>query len=136
MATFSRGNVTIASPDTAVNPVISPNWLTDPRDQDLAIAAFRRGRALFSTDSIKPVVLSEAYPGANLTSDADILKVVKESINSVYNAVGTCKMGKANDEFAVVDSMGRVFGVQNLRLVDASAFPFLPPGQPIATVCK
>ena len=136
VATFSRGNVTIASPDTAVHPVISPNWLSDPRDQDLAIAAFRRGQALFSTDAIKPVVLSEAYPATNVTSDADILKVVKASADSVYNAAGTCKMGKASDEMAVVDNVGRVFGVHQLRLVDASAFPFLPPGQPSATVCK
>ena len=43
-------------------------------------------------------------------------------------------MGKADDPMAVVDTKARVFGVQNLRVVDASAFPFLPPGHPQATV--
>ena len=45
-------------------------------------------------------------------------------------------MGKANDSMAVVDTKGRVFGVQSLRVVDASIFPLLPPGHPQATVCK
>jgi len=46
----------------------------------------------------------------------------------------TNKMGRANDSMAVVDSKARVFGVKNLRVVDASAMPFLPPGQPQATL--
>ena len=45
-------------------------------------------------------------------------------------------MGRANDTTAVVDSHARVRGVSNLRVVDASAFPILPPGQPQAVVCK
>lgn len=136
VATFSRGNVSIKSPDTAIDPVISPNWLTDPRDQDVAIAAFRRGRDLFSTNAIRPIVNSEAYPGTNVTTNEEILEIIKASANSVYNAAGTCKMGKPDDLMAVVSSTCKVFGVENLRLVDASAFPFLPPGQPSATVCK
>ena len=45
-------------------------------------------------------------------------------------------MGTANDSTAVVDSKGRVFGVEALRVVDASIFPVLPPGQIQTTVCK
>jgi choline dehydrogenase-like flavoprotein len=45
-------------------------------------------------------------------------------------------MGRINDAAAVVDSKGKVIGVQRLRVVDASAFPLLPPGHPVATVCK
>jgi choline dehydrogenase len=45
-------------------------------------------------------------------------------------------MGKASDKNAVVDSNANVIGVNALRVVDASAFPFLPPGHPMATVCK
>jgi hypothetical protein len=45
-------------------------------------------------------------------------------------------MGKASDKNAVVDSNANVIGVNGLRVVDASAFPFLPPGHPMATVCK
>ena len=136
VATFSRGNVTINSKDTARNPIISPNWLSDPRDQDIAIAAFRRGRQLFSTNAIRPIVKAEAFPGINVTTDSQILDTIKASANSVYNAAGTNQMGKVDDPMAVVDSKGRIIGVNGLRVVDASIFPFLPPGQPSATVCK
>lgn len=135
VATFSRGNVTVASSDVSDNPVISPNWLLDPRDKDVAIAAFRRGRELFNTDALSPIVVDEVYPGAQYTSDEQILDIVCQSANSVYNAAGTNKMGVVGDIMAVVDSQGRVIGVDNLRVVDASIFPFLPPGQPSATVC-
>jgi choline dehydrogenase len=43
-------------------------------------------------------------------------------------------MGKKDDPMAVLDSHARVYGVQNLRVVDASSFPFLPPGHPQALV--
>ena len=136
VATFSRGNVTINSTDTSINPIVNPNWLSDPRDQDIAVAAFRRGRQLFSTNAIRPIVQSEAFPGSNVTTDSQILDIVKASANSVYNAAGTNQMGKPEDPMAVVDSQGRVIGVSGLRVVDASIFPFLPPGQPSATVCE
>lgn len=45
-------------------------------------------------------------------------------------------MGKADDPMAVIDSHARVYGVEGLRVVDASSFPFLPPGHPQATICK
>ncbi|KAL8753031.1 MAG: hypothetical protein Q9184_005545 [Pyrenodesmia sp. 2 TL-2023] len=136
VATFSRGNVTINSTDTAANPVINPNWLSDPRDQDIAIAAFRRGRQLFSAKTLKRIVKAEAFPGTNVTTDAQILDMIRQTTNSVYNAAGTNAMGRPDSPMAVVDSKGRVIGVKGLRVVDASIFPFLPPGQPAATVCK
>ena len=45
-------------------------------------------------------------------------------------------MGRRSDPMAVVDSKARVIGVQGLRVVDASAFPLLPPGHPQATICR
>jgi choline dehydrogenase len=45
------------------------------------------------------------------------------------------RMGSSDDKFAVVDSRARVYGVTGLRVVDASAFPFIPPGYPMSTVC-
>jgi choline dehydrogenase len=59
---------------------------------------------------------------------------MRESAFTLYHASASCKMGRQNDTMAVVDSQARVYGVHNLRVVDASAFPFLPPGHPQATV--
>ena len=45
-------------------------------------------------------------------------------------------MGMTNDTMAVLDSKARVFGVQGLRVADASAFPVLPSGHPLSIMCK
>ncbi|TAQ89247.1 hypothetical protein B7494_g2458 [Chlorociboria aeruginascens] len=135
VAPFSRGNVTIASNDTAVNPIVNPNWFSDPRDQEVAIAGYKRARDFFTTKYMQGVVIGqEAFPGANLTTDSDILEVLKTSLSSIFHAAGTNKMGVASDPLAVVDSKARVFGVSGLRVVDASIFPILPPGHPQGTV--
>ena len=135
VAPFSRGNITIVSNDTVVNPIVNPNWYSDPRDQEVAIAGFKRARAAFNTDAARPVLIGEeAFPGATVTSDAQILDAIMRSGQTVWHAAGTNKMGRAGDPMAVVDSKARVFGVKGLRVVDASAFPFLVPGHPQGTV--
>ena len=53
---------------------------------------------------------------------------IKENVESAYHPCGTCKMGKANDPLAVVDSECRVLGVGNLRVVDSSIFPTITNG--------
>ncbi len=134
-APFSRGNVTIVSTDTSVNPVVSPNWLEDPRDREVLIAAFRRARDVWATRSMQDVVIGpEAFPGTNVTSNSDILSAIQRSAQTIWHASATNKMGRKDDPMAVVDSHARVIGVQGLRVVDASAFPFLPPGQPMSMV--
>ena len=138
VAPFSRGNVTIASNDTLVNPVVNPNFLLDVRDQEVAVAAFKRARQIFATAPLKSIVNRgvEFSPGANITSDADIFQVIMETASTISHAAGTCAMGMNNDTSAVIDSHARVIGVQGLRVVDASSFPFLPPGHPQGTVCE
>ena len=56
-------------------------------------------------------------------------------MSTVYHAAATCAMGRRTDRDAVVDASARVIGVKGLRVVDAGAFPFLPPGHPMGTVC-
>lgn len=134
---FSRGNVTIRSSDTSVNPIVSPNWLVDPRDQEVAVAVFKQARAVFTNNATKGIVIGEeAFPGLNVSSDAQILSLIQQSATASYHASATCAMGMANNSMAVLDSKARVFGVQGLRVVDASAFPVLPPGHPSSTICK
>ena len=48
-ASISRGNVTIQSADMKDHPIFNPNWLTDPVDQEIVVAAFKRARAIFQT---------------------------------------------------------------------------------------
>ncbi len=78
--------------------------------------------------------LQEAIPGPEVQSGAEILAYIKESLATIHHAAATCKMGRPGDPEAVVDSRGRVLGVQQLRIVDASAFNLLPPGHSQSTV--
>ncbi|KAL9050774.1 MAG: hypothetical protein Q9162_006425 [Coniocarpon cinnabarinum] len=137
VAPFSRGNVTISSNDTTINPVVNPNWLADARDQEVAVASYKYARQIYTSSTMKPVLLgSEVYPGTNVSTDLQILNEIKRVALQVYHAAGTNRMGLRNDTEAVVDSNAKVIGVNGLRVVDASAFPLLPPGHPQSTVCE
>jgi choline dehydrogenase len=108
--------------------------LTDKRDQELAIGAIKRSREILAHPSLSSVLIgSEILPG-NITTDAQLLKYVQSSAVTISHASCTCKMGRQSDKMAVVDARGRVFGVDKLRVVDASAMPFLPPGHPMSTI--
>ena len=136
VAPLSRGNVTISSAEMADPPVLSPNWLEDPTDQEIAVQSFKRSRQIWNVLTKDGITVgsSEYLPGLNVTTDRDILTYIQKSLMTIYHAAATCKMGTLNDTMAVVDSRARVYGVQNLRVVDASAFPFLPPGHPQSTI--
>ena len=132
----SRGNVTLVSADAAVHPSINPNFLVDRSDVEVAVAGFKRMREFWQSDAIAPLLVSdEAFPGSEVQTDAQIEDVLRKSFQTIYHASCTCAMGLANDSMAVVDSQSRVIGVQRLRVVDASAFPFLTPGHPQSVVC-
>ena len=135
IAPSSRGNVTIESASMNDPPLINPNWLTDPADIELAVAAFKRQREMWNVLSRYNLTIgSEAYPSPLVQTDAQILAAIRAMVTPIWHAAATCKMGKKTDPFAVIDSDARVYGVQGLRVVDASSFPFLPPGHPQATV--
>ena len=137
VAPLSRGNVTINSTDTADNPVITSGLISDPRDQDVAVQAFKRIRKIVNTTAVQSVVTGpEEFPGLNVTSDDDILQAIRYGVSPIWHASSTNKMGVAGDQMAVVDSEAKVFGVQALRVVDVSAFPFLPPQHPSSLVCR
>ena len=53
---------------------------------------------------------------------------VRQNVESAYHPAGSCKMGKEDDPLAVVDKNCKVYGIGNLRVVDASVFPTLPNG--------
>lgn len=133
----SRGSVNITSADTAVHPAINPNFLVDPVDVEVTLAGFKRARQFWNTKAMAPFKIgNEYFPGNGTQSDAEIEAFIREGYNTIFHGSCTCAMGSRNDSNAVVDSEARVIGVQGLRVVDAAAFPFLPPGHPQSTVCR
>ncbi|KPM38130.1 Versicolorin B synthase [Neonectria ditissima] len=126
VGTISRGNMTIASASNLDAPVINPNWLLADTDKEVALYALRRARELWT--HIPSRIGVEFYPGANITSDEHLLDLTYDNLDPTHHGTASCSMGKADDPLAVVDSKGRVFGVQNLRIIDSSTMPLTPPG--------
>lgn len=137
---FSRGNVTIASASVDDPPKIHLNWLSDPADVEVAVAAVKRLRTAWSSPFANTPGFktgSEATPGDAIQTDDEILEYIRAHTNQIWHPVSTAAMGREEDVAsgkAVVDSRGRVFGVQGLRVADASAFPFALPGHPQSAV--
>ncbi|KAF7113794.1 hypothetical protein CNMCM5793_004849 [Aspergillus hiratsukae] len=137
VAPTSRGSVTIASGNISEPPLINPNWLATETDQKMAVAIFKRVREAFQSPAMAPVVIGEEYfPGPGVQTDEEILDFIRDNVMTIFHPACTCKMGVESDPMAVVDNQGRVFGTDGLRVIDASAFPILPPGHPQATVCS
>jgi len=137
-APLSRGSVSIKSNSNIDPPVVDIGYLNDERDIELLTIAFKRGRQSWTTDAIKPALIGREYwPGYDLVPDNDDVAIrnhVIQQVMPIWEATATCAMGKEDDRQAVVTSKGKVIGVNNLRIVDASALPFSPPGHPASIV--
>lgn len=91
VAPISTGNLTIKSNSMADSPLISPNWLLEKTDQEMAVQSYKRLRQFWKGfESI--ITGAEAAPGANVTSDADILKYLQNTgVGLVHHATSTCE---------------------------------------------
>jgi choline dehydrogenase len=74
----------------------------------------------------------EEHPGPHVQGDA-VKQAIKDSAFS-HHATGTCAIGGDNDPFACLDSKFRVWGVDGLRVVDASVFPQVPGAYPVLPI--
>jgi choline dehydrogenase len=125
-STTSKGNITLASADNTVPPKLHIGWLEEPVDQELAVMALKRAREIASGI---PSFGEEVSPGANVTTDADILNWIQtRGLTAIHHGAATCAMGRNASSGAVVDSKARVFGVDGLRVIDTSSLPFTAPG--------
>ncbi|KAF2115305.1 GMC oxidoreductase-domain-containing protein [Lophiotrema nucula] len=75
----------------------------------------------------------QVAPGSNVTSEADIDAFIRGSATTLYHPAGSCKMG-AREDGGVVDGELKVYGVDRLRIVDASVIPMLPASHTMTTV--
>ncbi|HLY78476.1 MAG TPA: GMC family oxidoreductase N-terminal domain-containing protein [Caulobacteraceae bacterium] len=122
----SRGTIRIKSPDGSVYPAIVPNYLSDPLDQEVAVASLRWARKIAAQPAIAKWIDHEMMPGPEATTDEQLLGFAQMAGSTIYHPVGTCQMGHGPQ--AVVDPQLRVHGVEGLRVVDASVMPRLVSG--------
>ncbi|PSN69026.1 alcohol oxidase [Corynespora cassiicola Philippines] len=133
--TFSSGNVTISTASVFDPPIIDLGWFSDSADIDVLVAGVKRMRQAWASDPAQTISAGpEVLPGADVDTDEEIIEFIRANTMHLFHPSSTCTMGKKGDAYAVVDSNARVFGVEGLRVVDASIFPFSIPGHPQATV--
>jgi choline dehydrogenase-like flavoprotein len=122
----SRGTVELDSADPFVAPRIDPNFFGDPADLETMVAGFKTTRRLLETPALRALQKKDMFT-AGVHTDDDIRERLRARVDTVYHPVGTCKMG-VNDPLAVVDPRLKVYGLEGLRVVDASVMPTLIGG--------
>lgn len=122
----STGSVLIRSADPREMPSIAPNYGGLETDRRKMVDLVRYARRFMSQAPISDLVSEETRPGLECDSDEAILAAYDQLGTGAYHAGGTCQMGKEED--SVVDPRLRVRGVEELRVIDTSIFPFIPAG--------
>jgi choline dehydrogenase-like flavoprotein len=125
----SRGTVAIVSPDFRSKPMIRPNYLSTAKDRRVAADAIRVTRRLMRQDALARLKPEEYMPGPQVLDETDDLARAAGDIGTtIFHPVGTAKMGLIDDAMAVVDARLRVFGLEGLRVIDASVMPNITSG--------
>lgn len=122
----SRGEIRINGSSTNSEPIIEPNYFSDPDDMKTMIRALKQQISFVDTDSYRknfvklirlPLVECDRF---NYQSDKYFECYIKYLASTLFHPVGTCKMGTKPDPSAVVDSELKVHCVKGLRTIDAS----------------
>jgi choline dehydrogenase-like flavoprotein len=136
----SRGHITIRSRDPFAEPLIYLNYFNASEDIDVILDSFKVAKLLGSTKALQEIGITlnttfqptreEIETGSNRLWQ----RPPKKFAYSIYHASGTCKMGPDNDPDAVVDPHFNVYGIKQLRVVDASIMPKIVSGNLNAAV--
>jgi len=124
----SRGRLDLVSADPRRPMRIRQNFLATDKDWATLRAGLRLARDVAQQAPLRPFIAGEIAPGTDKTSDRDIDAHIRATGISVHHPLGTCRMGTEDDDAAVVDGELRVFGVERLRVVDASVVPDMVGG--------
>jgi choline dehydrogenase len=124
----SRGRVGLRSADPLADPAIFANYLAAEEDRRALREGVKMMRKVAQQSALGPYISEEYAPGPTVQTDAEIDAWIKQTGETIYHPVGTCRMGADGDAMAVVDGQCRVRGVAGLRVVDASVMPTLVGG--------
>ncbi|PXW29698.1 GMC family oxidoreductase [Paraburkholderia caballeronis] len=124
----SRGSVHVVSADPAAPPSIAPNYLSTDHDRRVAANALRLTRRIAASSALARYQPHEILPGLAFQTEEELQEAAGAVGTTIFHPVGTCRMGRADDDDAVVDSRLRVRGIDGLRVVDASVMPTITSG--------
>ena len=124
-----RGTLKITSSDPRTHPALRFNYLSTPNDRREWVEAIRVARTILAQPAFAPYDGGEISPGPSVQSDEEILDWVARDAETALHPSCTCAMGTVVDPATM-----RVYGLDGIRVVDASVFPFVPNGNIYAPV--
>jgi choline dehydrogenase len=133
MYSDARGSIKIKSKDPFEKPALRFNYLSTDQDRREWIEAIHVARKILTQKAMAPFNGGETSPGKSVDTDEEILEWVRRDGETALHPSCTAKMG--TDEMSVVDPRNmKVHGVDGLRVVDASVFPYVTNGNIYAPV--
>lgn len=127
----SRGQVLLRSANPEDMPVVHGNYLGAQEDVDNLVKGIRLARKIMAAPALARYLKEESLPGSSVSnSDEDLEAYVRARVSTALHPTGTCAMGTGPN--AVVDPQLRVYGVQGLRVADASIMPNIIRGNTAA----
>ncbi|MCR6105402.1 choline dehydrogenase [Salipaludibacillus agaradhaerens] len=129
MYSDARGSLKIRSKNPKEHPSMVYNYLSTEQDRREWIEAVRISREIMSQPAMAPYNSGEISPGSSVKTDEEILDWVAKDAETALHPSCTAKMGPASDPTAVVDpETMKVHGLENVRVADASAMPYVTNG--------
>jgi choline dehydrogenase len=122
----SRGEIRLKSANPADPPAMLPNYLATETDRRAIVDGLKIGRRVLATPYMQHFITEEYQPGSSVRTDEQLLEHARNTGGTVFHPTSTCKMGV--DPMAVVDPELRVYGIEGLRVVDASIMPTVISG--------
>lgn len=124
----SRGWVRVRSTDPTEKPEIRFNYMSRKEDWEEMRACIRLTREIFAQPAFDPYRGEEIAPGPDVQSDEALDAFIRETVQPAYHACGTCRMGPADNAMSVVDTEGRLHGLDGIRVIDSSIIPSIVTG--------
>jgi choline dehydrogenase len=130
----SLGKIRLKSSNPLDYPIIDPNYLNNKKDLDDLVKGVKVVKKIMENVNIRKYLTEERGDWKNVSTDEEIISAIRKTAYTGHHPCSTAKMGMSNDIHSVVDKELKVFGVEGLRVCDASAMPSQITGNLYATV--
>ena len=130
----SLGKIRLNSSNPLDYPIIDPNYLNNKKDLDDLVKGVKVVKKIMGNVNIRKYLTEERGDWKNVSTDEEIISAIRKTAYTGHHPCSTAKMGMSNDIHSVVDKELKVFGVEGLRVCDASAMPSQITGNLYATV--